>query len=96
VADSLKDPDSNRYIFKTSRNSSMDTQAIALKPDETLFVAILAEDYAFGRDGITVFKAALEGSGATLVTEKYVPQGTADFTVATERMFNALKDCDQR
>ncbi|WP_175581634.1 substrate-binding domain-containing protein [Pseudooceanicola sp. HF7] len=98
VADSLTGPDGNRYVFKTSRNSSMDmqAQALALQPDETLHVATLAEDYAFGRDGIEAFKSALEGTGATVVTEEYVPQGTADFTAATERMFNALKDIEGR
>jgi len=98
VADSLTGPDSNRYVFKTSRNSSMDmqAQAIALKPDANLYVATLAEDYAFGRDGISAFKTALDGSGATVVTEEYVPQGTTDFTAATERMFNALKDKEGR
>ncbi|WP_127115090.1 substrate-binding domain-containing protein [Shimia sediminis] len=98
VADSLTGPDSNRYVFKTSRNSSMDmqAQALALSPDENLFVATLAEDYAFGRDGISAFKAALDGSGATVVTEEYIPQGTTDFTAATERMFNALKDKEGR
>lgn len=98
VADSLTGPDSNRYIFKTSRNSSMDmqAQAIALRPDANLFVATLAEDYAFGRDGISAFKTAMNGTGATVVTEEYVPQGTADFTAAAERMFNALKDKEGR
>ncbi|MBR9763328.1 MAG: ABC transporter substrate-binding protein [Rhodobacteraceae bacterium] len=98
VADSLTGPDSNRYIFKTSRNSSMDmqAQALALAPDEDLFVATLAEDYAFGRDGITAFKSALDGSGATVVTEEYIPQGTTDFTASAERMFNALKDHEGR
>ncbi len=98
VADSLTGPDSNRYVFKTSRNSSMDmqAQALALQPDENLFVATIAEDYAFGHDGIDAFKAALEGTGATVVTEEFVPQGTADFTAAAERMFNALKDKDGR
>ncbi|WP_204115507.1 substrate-binding domain-containing protein [Shimia biformata] len=98
VADSLTGPDSNRYVFKTSRNSSMDmqAQALALKPDENLYVATLAEDYAFGRDGIAAFKAALDGSGATVVTEEYVPLKTTDFTAATERMFNALKDKEGR
>ncbi len=98
VADSLTGPDSNRYVFKTSRNSSMDmqAQALALRPDENLYVATLAEDYAFGRDGIKAFKAALSGSGATIVTEEYIPQGTTDFTAPTERMFNALKDKDGR
>ena len=98
VADSLTGPESNRYVFKTSRNSSMDmqAQALALRPDENLYVATLAEDYAFGRDGIEAFKHALDGSGATVVAEEYVPQGTADFTAAAERMFNALKDKDGR
>lgn len=98
VADSLTGKDSNRYIFKTSRNSSMDmqAQAIALKPDAKLFVATLAQDYAFGRDGIAAFKKALEGTGATVVTEEYVPVQTTDFTATIERLFNALKDKEGR
>ncbi len=94
VADGLTGPDSNRYVFKTSRNSSMDmqAQALALAPDENLYVATLAQDYAFGRDGVSAFKSALEGTGAHLVTEEYVPQQTTDFTATIERLFNALKD----
>ena len=94
VADGLTGKDSNRFVFKTSRNSSMDmqAQALALKPDANLYVATLAQDYAFGRDGIAAFKTALEGSGANLVTEEYVPQQTTDFTATIERLFNALKD----
>ena len=94
VADGLTGKDSNRFVFKTSRNSSMDmqAQALALKPDANLYVATLAQDYAFGRDGISAFKAALEGTGANLVHEEYVPQQTTDFTAPIERLFNALKD----
>jgi len=98
VADSLTGPDSNRYVFKTSRNSSMDmqAQALALAPDGNLHVATLAQDYAFGRDGIAAFKKALEGSGATVEAEEYVPQQTTDFTATIERLFNALKDKEGR
>ena len=94
VADSLTGPDSNRFVFKTSRNSSMDmqAQALSLKPDKDLYVATLAEDYAFGKDGISAFKKALEGTGATVVSEEYVPQKTTDYTATVERLFNALKD----
>ncbi|RYG88347.1 MAG: ABC transporter permease [Alphaproteobacteria bacterium] len=94
VADGLTGPDSNRYVFKTSRNSSMDmqAQALALNPDENLYVATLAQDYAFGRDGVTAFKSALEGTGAHLVAEEYVPQQATDFTATIERLFNALKE----
>ena len=98
VADSLTGPDSNRYVFKTSRNSSMDmqAQALALNPDDNLYVATLAQDYAFGRDGIAAFKSALDGTGAHVVTEEYVPQQTTDFTATIERLFNALRDKDGR
>jgi len=98
VADSLTGKDSNRFVFKTSRNSSMDmqAQALALQPNDKLFVATLAQDYAFGRDGVAAFKKALEGTGATIVTEEYVPQQTTDFTAVIERLFNALKDKEGR
>ena len=94
VADSLTGPDSNRYVFKTSRNSSMDmqAQAQAMEPGPDLYVATLAQDYAFGRDGIAAFKAALEGTGAHVVTEEYVPTDATDYTAVAERMFAALKD----
>lgn len=94
VADSLTGPNSNKYVFKTSRNSSMDmqAQAIALKPDSNLYVATLAQDYAFGHDGINAFKTALEGTGAHIVDEEFVPFKTTDFTAPIQRMIDALKD----
>lgn len=94
VADSLTGESSNRYVFKTSRNSSMDmqAQALAMKPGDDLYVATLAQDYAFGRDGIAAFKAAIEGTGTTIVAEEYVPTDTTDYTAVAERMFAALKD----
>jgi branched-chain amino acid transport system substrate-binding protein len=94
VADSLTGADWNRYIFKTSRNSSMDmqAQAIALRPGSDLSVATLAEDYAFGKDGIAAFRDALAGTGATLVREEYVPLQATDLTAPMERIFDALKN----
>ncbi len=94
VADSLTGPNSNRYVFKTSRNSSMDmqAQAIALQPDKDLYLATLAQDYAFGHDGIDALKHALEGTGANIVDEEFIPFQTTDFTATIERMVNALKD----
>lgn len=94
VADSLTGPESNRYVFKTSRNSSQDmqAQALALNPGPDLAVATLAQDYAFGHDGIEAFKSALKGTGAKIVDEEFAPIKTTDFTAAAERMFAALKD----
>jgi branched-chain amino acid transport system substrate-binding protein len=93
VADSITGKDWNRYIFRTGRNSSQDaiSNAVALGGENTS-IATLAQDYAFGRDGVAAFKEALAKTPAKLVDEEYVPSDTTDFTAAAERIFNALKD----
>lgn len=93
VADQITGEKWNRYIFRTARNSSQDAIANAVaigKPGVT--VATLAQDYAFGRDGVAAFKEALARTGATLAAEEYVPTSTTDFTAAGQRLFDALKD----
>ncbi len=92
VADSITGAEWNRYIFRTGRNSSQDaiSNAVALG-QEGVVIATLAQDYAFGRDGISAFREALAGTPAQLVHEEYVPTDTTDFTAAAERIFNALE-----
>jgi len=92
VADSITGEAWNRYIFRTGRNSSQDAigNAVALG-GEDVRVATLAQDYAFGRDGVAAFKEALEETGAEVVHEEYVPTDTTDFTAAAERIFNAME-----
>lgn len=91
VADSITGKNWNRYIFRTGRNSSQDAVANAVAiGDEGVKVATLAQDYAFGRDGVAAFAEALEGTGAEIVHEEYVPTDTTDFTAAAERIFNAM------
>ncbi|MGH1353955.1 MAG: substrate-binding domain-containing protein [Thalassovita sp.] len=93
VADSITGANWNRYIFRTSRNSSQDAVANAIAlAGPNVKIATLAQDYAFGRDGIAAFREALEGTGAELVHEEYAPTDTTDFTASAERIFNALKD----
>ena len=91
VADSITGDKWNRYIFRTGRNSSQDAISNALaigKPG--VVVATLAQDYAFGRDGVAAFREALAGTGAKLVHEEYAPQATTDFTAPLQRIFDAL------
>ena len=91
VADSITGSKWNRYIFRTGRNSSQDaiSNAVALdKSDVT--IATLAQDYAFGRDGVKAFKGALKN--AKVVHEEYLPTTTTDFTAGAQRLFDALKD----
>lgn len=95
VADSITGANWNRYIFRTGRNSSQDAVANAIAlASENVHIATLAQDYAFGRDGIAAFKEALEGAGSGIAHEEYVPTDTTDFTAAAERIFNAMKDLD--
>ncbi len=93
VADAITGDKWNRYIFRTGRSSSQDaiSNAVAIGKKDT-YIATLAQDYAFGRDGVKAFKEALAGTGAQIVHEEYAPQQTTDFTAPAERLFNALKD----
>jgi branched-chain amino acid transport system substrate-binding protein len=93
VADAITGERWNRYIFRTGRSSSQDAiaNAVAVGKKGTS-IATLAQDYAFGRDGVKAFKEALAGTGAEIVHEEYAPQQATDFTAPAERLFNALKD----
>ena len=91
VADAITGDKWNRYIFRTGRNSSQDAIANAKaigKPG--VVIATLAQDYAFGRDGVAAFRRALDGTGAKLVHEEYAPPTTTDFTASAQRIFDAL------
>ncbi|RJF97449.1 substrate-binding domain-containing protein [Noviherbaspirillum saxi] len=91
VADAITGDKWNRYIFRTGRNSSQDAISNAVALDkEGVTVATLAQDYAFGRDGVKAFKDALKK--AKIVHEEYLPTNTTDFTAGAQRLFDALKD----
>jgi branched-chain amino acid transport system substrate-binding protein len=95
VADQITGEKWNRYIFRTARSSMQDALAAAATlKDEGINIATLAQDYAFGKDGVASLKEALAavGSKAKIVHEEYAPQNTTDFTAAGQRLFDALKD----
>ena len=91
VADSITGEQWNKYIFRTGRNSSQDaiSNAVALDKPGTV-IATLAQDYAFGRDGVKAFRAAIKR--AKLVHEEYLPTSTTDFTAGAQRLIDKLKD----
>ncbi len=91
VADAITGEKWNRYIFRTGRNSSQDAHANAAVADfADVSIGTLAQDYAFGRDGIKAFKEALKKS--KIVHEEYLPPATTDFTGGIQRLVDALKD----
>ncbi|MDB5852629.1 MAG: transporter permease [Herminiimonas sp.] len=90
VADDITGSKWNRYIFRTGRNSSQDAISNAVAMDkEGVSVAMLAQDYAFGRDGVKAFKDALKH--AKIVHEEYLPANTTDFTAGAQHLFDSLK-----
>jgi branched-chain amino acid transport system substrate-binding protein len=91
VADSITGDKWNKYIFRTGRNSSQDAISNAVAQDKAgTSIATLAQDYAFGRDGVKAFKEAIKN--AKIVHEEYLPTTTTDFTAGAQRLIDKLKD----
>jgi branched-chain amino acid transport system substrate-binding protein len=93
VADSITGEAWNRYIFRTGRTSSQDAIANALavaKPGVS--IATIAQDYAFGKDGVAAYKVQVEKLGAKVVHEEYTPRDATDFTAPIQKILSALKD----
>jgi len=91
VADSITGDKWNKYVFRTGRNSSQDAISNAVAQDQAgTSIATLAQDYAFGKDGVKAFKDSIKK--AKVVHEEYLPPGTTDFTAAAQRLIDALKD----
>lgn len=91
VADSITGDKWNKYIFRTGRNSSQDAISNAVALDQpNVTIATLAQDYAFGRDGVKAFKESVKK--AKIVHEEYLPATTTDFTAGAQRLIEKLKD----
>ncbi|EHN64554.1 substrate-binding domain-containing protein [Comamonas testosteroni] len=91
VADSITGDKWNKYIFRTGRNSSQDAISNAVAIDRAgVTIATLAQDNAFGRDGVKAFKEAVKKG--KLVHEEYLPAATTDFTAGAQRLIDRLKD----
>ena len=90
VADSITGDKWNKYIFRTGRNSSQDAISNAVAADKAgVSIATLAQDNAFGRDGVKAFKDALKS--AKIVHEEYLLATTTDFTAGAQRLIDKLK-----
>ncbi len=91
VADSITGDKWNKYIFRTGRNSSQDAISNAVAIDKAgVTVATLAQDNAFGRDGVKAFKESIKK--AKFAHDEYLPAATTDFTAGAQRLIDKLKD----
>ncbi|MBU2551623.1 MAG: substrate-binding domain-containing protein [Proteobacteria bacterium] len=93
VADAITGAAWNRYIFRTGRNSGQDAISNAAAISKAgVNIATIAQDYAFGRDGVAAYKAAAEKMGAKIVHEEYTDLKATDFTAPIQKIINAMKD----
>ncbi|WP_198533595.1 substrate-binding domain-containing protein [Streptomyces sp. AcH 505] len=95
VADVLTGAKWNKYLFRTIRSSSQDAigNAIALDSDG-VSIATLAQDSAYGKDGVKAFREALKK--AKVVHQEFLPSDTSDFTAGGQRIIDKLKDLPGR
>ncbi|UKS64012.1 substrate-binding domain-containing protein [Rossellomorea marisflavi] len=90
VADSITGENWNKYIFRTGRNSSQDAVAGAASiAEKDVKIATLAQDNAYGREGIEAFKEGAEKLGADIINEQYADPNSTDFTANIQ---NIIKD----
>ena len=92
VADSITGDKWNKYIFRTGRNSSQDaiSNAVALdKPGIT--IATLAQDYAFGRDGVKAVQG-VDQEGQDRARGIPARQTRPTSPPALQRLIDKLKD----
>lgn len=92
-ADSITGDKWNRYVVRTGRTVGQEAVASAsLLAEKGSSIAVLAQDYVFGRESARTFKSVATSAGATVVDEEFLPLNTTDFTGIAQRLFDALKD----
>lgn len=93
AADSITGDNFNPYIFRTGRNSSQDAVAgAAAIAKEGVRIATLAQDNAYGRDGIAAFIEAAKERSAEIVAEVYADPNATDFTANIQSAISEKPD----
>jgi branched-chain amino acid transport system substrate-binding protein len=93
AADSITGDNFNPYIFRTGRNSSQDAVAgAAAIAGEGVRIATLAQDNAYGRDGIAAFIEAAKERSAEIVAEVYADPNATDFTANIQSAISEKPD----
>lgn len=93
AADSITGANWNKYVFRTQRNSSQDAIAAGLAiAKKGTKIATLAQDYAFGRDGVAAFKETVQQQGAEIILEEYTDPKTTDVTANLQKIIEAKPD----
>lgn len=95
MANAITGDAGNRYVFRTGRSAALEAVANAVAIGQPgVSIATVAQDNAYGRDGIATFREALEATGAEIVHEEYVPQGSASDAAFSKRVIETLLAAD--
>lgn len=96
ITDSVTGEKWNRYIFRTARIGYQDSigGALSWPKDQDLSLGVLMMDITAFRDSLTAMKEVLAQyrPRIKIVHEEFLPPTTTDFTAATQRLIDALKD----
>lgn len=93
AADAVTSSAWNRYVFRVGRSWSQELIAnavVAARPG--VCIAAIAQDYAFGRDGLAVYRQAANRRGAVVYREEYGAAGDNSAEGAMRRLLEALVD----
>lgn len=79
------------YIFRTSFTSWQISFPLGRWMAErvTKRVAVVAADYAFGRESVAAFKESFLAAGGQVIQETYTPLGSTDFSAVLTRLLQA-------
>lgn len=79
------------YIFRTSFTSWQISFPLGRWVAErvTKRVAVVAADYAFGRESVAAFKESFLAAGGQVIQETYTPLGSTDFSAVLTRLLQA-------
>ena len=98
VSEAIVGPKGNKYVYKVSRSSSHDALAGAIalvKGKKDVYIATLAQDYAYGHGYVNAFEKAVKAAGGTIIHKEFVPMKTQDFTAPGLRIVKAFKDAPE-
>lgn len=93
VSDAVSGAAWNRYVFRVARSWTQDVIANALvvaRPG--VCIATLAQDQAFARNSVAVYRKAANKLGAIVFQEEYLSDSGAELLPAMQRLIGSLSD----
>lgn len=92
VADSITGKNWNKYILEQVEIPLKMQSLVRRQSLKDVKIATLAQDNAYGREGIAAFKAGAKKLGANIVNEQYADTNSTDFTANIQNIISSKPD----